>query len=59
MFEQQRYSPSGLVSKMWADAEWDERPVANQGTARWFLADGPSLWGLAQRIHSEEGEGEA
>ncbi|MFI0729769.1 AIPR family protein [Streptomyces sp. NPDC021225] len=55
-YDEQLYSPSGLVSKMWADAEWDDRPVANQGTARWFLADGRSLWDLAQRIHSEEDE---
>ncbi|MFB7739483.1 hypothetical protein ACFC08_35065 [Streptomyces sp. NPDC056112] len=55
-YDEQQYSPSGLVSKMWADAEWDDRPVANQGTARWFLAGGRSLWDLAQRIHSEEDE---
>ncbi|MHB9859334.1 AIPR family protein [Streptomyces sp. YIM S03343] len=55
-YDEQRYSPSGLVSKMWADAGWDERPVSNQGTARWLRSDGLSLWDLAQRIHSEEGE---
>ncbi|MFI6285518.1 AIPR family protein [Streptomyces sp. NPDC051018] len=55
-YDEQQYSPSGLVSKMWADAEWDDRPVANQGTARWFPAEGRSLWNLAQRIHSEEDE---
>ncbi|MFI1886897.1 AIPR family protein [Streptomyces jumonjinensis] len=61
-YDEQQYSPSGLVSKMWADAEWDDRPVANQGTARWFLTDGHNLWDLAQRIHSEmdeEGEDES
>ncbi|MFL4907048.1 AIPR family protein [Streptomyces sp. MMS24-I2-30] len=62
-YDEQQYSPSGLVSKMWADAGWDDRPVANQGTVRWFRSDGLSLWDLAQRIHSEEaeseGEGEA
>ncbi|WP_431999519.1 AIPR family protein [Streptomyces sioyaensis] len=55
-YDEQQYSPSGLVSKMWADADWDERPVANQGTARWYQSDGLSLWDLAQRIHSEEAE---
>ncbi|MFD8550489.1 AIPR family protein [Streptomyces fradiae] len=55
-YDEQRYSPSGLVSKMWADAEWDDRPVSNQGTARWFVTDGRSLWDLAQRIHNEDGE---
>ncbi|MFE9172792.1 AIPR family protein [Streptomyces kebangsaanensis] len=57
-YDEQQYSPSGLVSKMWADADWDERPVANQGTARWFRSDDRSLWDLAQRIHGEEGEDE-
>lgn len=58
-YDEQQYSPSGLVSKMWADADWDERPVANQGTARWYQSDGLSLWDLAQRIHSEEAEDES
>ncbi|WP_330176080.1 AIPR family protein [Streptomyces sp. NBC_01498] len=57
-YDQQQYSPSGLVSKMWADADWDDRPVANQGTARWFPSEDLSLWNLAQRIHKEEAEGE-
>ncbi|WP_433729607.1 AIPR family protein [Nocardia sp. CA-129566] len=55
-YDEQQYSPSGLVSKMWWDAGWDERPVANQGTMRWLLPDGRSLWDLAQLIHSEEDE---
>ncbi|MFE2043776.1 AIPR family protein [Streptomyces sp. NPDC059477] len=57
-YDQQQYSPSGLVSKMWADAGWDDRPVANQGTVRWFQLDGLSLWDLAKRIYSEEDEAE-
>ncbi|MFD8246699.1 hypothetical protein [Nocardia sp. NPDC059691] len=55
-YDEQQYSPSGLVSKMWWDAGWDDRPVANQGTMRWLLGDGRSLWDLAQLIHSEEDE---
>jgi hypothetical protein len=55
-YDEQRYSPTGLVSKMREDAGWDERPVSNQGTAHWFQSDGRSLWNLAQRIHSEEDE---
>ncbi|MGQ4517119.1 AIPR family protein [Streptomyces sp. DW26H14] len=58
-YDEQQYSPSGLVSKMWADADWGDRPVANQGTARWFQAEGLSLWDLAQRIHNEEDEDES
>ncbi|CAL9273731.1 hypothetical protein SUDANB5_02189 [Streptomyces sp. SudanB5_2050] len=55
-YDKQQYAPSGLVSKMWADADWDERPVSNQGTARWCIPDGRSLWDLAQRIHRAEAE---
>ncbi|MFF0297618.1 AIPR family protein [Kitasatospora sp. NPDC004614] len=56
-YDQQRYSPSGLVSKMWWEAGWDERPVSNQGTARWFRADARSLVGLAEEIlDAESGE---
>ncbi|WP_428934484.1 AIPR family protein [Streptomyces sp. ACT015] len=58
-YDEQQYSPSGLVSKMWADADWADRPVANQGTARWFTSDDLSLWNLVQRIHSEEAEEDA
>lgn len=58
-YDEQRYSPTGLVSKMWADADWDERPVSNQGTARWFRSDGLSLWDLAQRIHNDEAEADS
>lgn len=54
-YDEQRYSPSGLVSKMWEAAEWDDRPVANQGTARWYRGD-TSLWEMVQRIHAEEEE---
>jgi hypothetical protein len=55
-YDETQYSPSGLVSKMWADGNWDDRPVSNQGTARWYQSDGLSLWDLAQRIHGEDAE---
>ncbi|MGI5136937.1 AIPR family protein [Streptomyces sp. CA-106110] len=55
-YDKLQYSPSGLVSKMWWEAGWDERPVANQGTVRWLIADGKSLWDLAQGIHAQENE---
>ncbi|WP_458691334.1 AIPR family protein [Nocardia tengchongensis] len=53
-YDSKQYSASGLVSKMWADAGWDDRPVSNQGTMRWLLHGGQSLWDLAQRIHRED-----
>ncbi|WP_199853895.1 AIPR family protein [Plantactinospora sp. BB1] len=44
-----QYSPSGLISLMWESAKWQERPVANQGTARWAIATGETLAELAWR----------
>ncbi|WP_311137765.1 hypothetical protein [Streptomyces sp. I6] len=43
----ERYSPSGLITHMWELAGWAERPVANQGTARWTTKDGTTLADLA------------
>lgn len=48
-----QYSPSGLISHMWELAEWKERPVANQGTARWETRNGESLATLAWRALEE------
>ena len=48
-----QYSPSGLVSHIWELAQWEERPVANQGTARWVTGSGESLADLAWRILEE------
>ncbi|MEV0010597.1 AIPR family protein [Streptomyces sp. NPDC047973] len=44
------YSPSGLIARMWELADWEGRPVANQGTARWATQDGTTLAILAQRL---------
>ncbi|MFI1997084.1 hypothetical protein, partial [Actinoplanes sp. NPDC020271] len=46
----QRYSPSGLISHMWELAGWENRPVANQGTARWRTSSGETLAELAWRV---------
>ncbi|MFE7524113.1 AIPR family protein [Kitasatospora sp. NPDC057542] len=48
-----QYSPSGLITRMWELAEWEQRPVANQGTARWVTATGETLADLAWRILGE------
>ncbi|MGC8918047.1 AIPR family protein [Streptomyces sp. PG2] len=42
-----QYSPSGLITRMWELAQWEKRPVANQGTARWTVATGETLADLA------------
>lgn len=49
----QQYSPSGLISYMWELAQWAERPVANQGTARWVTESGETLADLAWRVLGE------
>ena len=45
-----RYSPSGLVQRMWELAGWAKAPVAVQGPSRWFLSGEGSLWDLAREI---------
>ncbi|TSB26621.1 AIPR family protein [Streptomyces benahoarensis] len=45
-----QYSPSGLITRMWELAEWAERPVANQGTARWSTMSGETLAEVAWRV---------
>ncbi|MFC9159185.1 AIPR family protein [Streptomyces bauhiniae] len=50
------YSPSGLIARMWELAEWDGRPVSNQGTARWATQEGETLAVLARRILDGMGE---
>ncbi|WP_405936125.1 AIPR family protein [Streptomyces sp. NBC_00726] len=53
------YSPSGLVARMFELAEWEERPVSNQGTARWATQDGETLSELAGRLLDALEGGEA
>ncbi|GAA1233021.1 hypothetical protein GCM10009676_15370 [Prauserella halophila] len=47
------YSPSGLISRMWELAGWDEHPVAVQGTARWATRSGDTLADLAWKALRE------
>ncbi|MEV0782203.1 AIPR family protein [Streptomyces sp. NPDC050423] len=44
------YSPSGLIARMWELADWEGRPVSNQGTARWATQEGETLAILARRL---------
>ncbi|MCX4388834.1 AIPR family protein [Micromonospora peucetia] len=53
-----RYSPSGLVQKMWRLAEWNKAPVAAQGPARWCVAEGKSLWRLALDTRNDDDLGD-
>lgn len=53
-----RYSPSGLVERMWDLAGWDARPVAVQGPSRWIaLSEKVSLWELALAVLRERESG--
>ncbi|MFJ3925940.1 AIPR family protein [Streptomyces sp. NPDC090022] len=45
-----RYSPSGLVVHIWAEAGWRTAPVAVQGTSRWILPGEGSLDELARAV---------
>lgn len=45
-----RYSPSGLVKRMWALAGWAKAPVAAQGPSRWYVPGEGSLWELALEV---------
>lgn len=47
-FDGKRYSPSGLVMKMYALAEWSGAPAAVQGPTRWHLGEEGSLAQLAR-----------
>ncbi|MEU0854557.1 AIPR family protein [Streptomyces griseofuscus] len=46
----QRYSPSGLVLRIWESAEWVEQPAAVQGTTRWYLPGEGTLADLASAL---------
>ncbi|MFF3653208.1 AIPR family protein [Streptomyces sp. NPDC002181] len=52
-----RYSPSGLVMRIWEEAQWTEAPAAVQGTRCWFVPGQGSLVDLVAEIHSETAAG--
>ncbi|WP_196217880.1 hypothetical protein [Streptomyces blattellae] len=44
---------------MWELAEWEDRPVSNQGPARWLTPDGATLADLAWQLLADlEGDGD-
>lgn len=49
-----RYSPTGLVMKMYALANWAGAPVAVQGPTRWFIQGEGSLVRIARALANEE-----
>lgn len=52
------YSASGLVTRIWELAGWEEAPIAVQGPARWVLDGHRNLWQVAKEwLDSQEEEG--
>lgn len=45
-----RYTPTGLVKRIWKEAGWTAMPVSVQGPSRWHLPGEGSLWDLAKAI---------
>jgi hypothetical protein len=52
-YDGQRYSPTGLVTRIWDLAGWTGQPVAVQGTAQWHVAGEGSLAGIAKAIRDD------
>ncbi|MEV7211883.1 AIPR family protein [Kitasatospora cineracea] len=48
--DQQRYSPTGLTSRIWQEAQWAEQPVAVRGTKNWYLPGEGTLAELADEL---------
>ena len=55
-YDGNRYSPSGLVTKIWELSGWPDPPEAVRGPSQWYLPDEGSLWELAKEIQDAEQE---
>lgn len=51
------YSASGLVTRIWELAGWEEAPIAVQGPARWVLDGRRNLWQVAKEWLDAQEEG--
>ncbi|WP_030754600.1 AIPR family protein [Streptomyces griseus] len=52
-----RYSPSGLVMRIWQEAAWAEAPVAVQGPRCWVLPGEGTLAELAEALLADDEAG--
>jgi hypothetical protein len=52
-YDGQRYSPTGLVTRIWTLAGWAGRPVAVQGTVQWYVPGEGSLADIAKAIQED------
>ncbi|HEX3965129.1 MAG TPA: AIPR family protein [Trebonia sp.] len=53
-YDGQRYSPTGLVTKIWESSGWPDHPVAVQGPTQWHVPGEGSLWDIAKTIQDDE-----
>jgi hypothetical protein len=52
-YDGQRYSPSGLVTKIWELSGWPDHPVSVQGPSQWVVPGKGTLWEMAKVIQDE------
>ncbi|WNO73090.1 AIPR family protein [Streptomyces sp. AM8-1-1] len=48
--DQQAYTPSGLLRRIWSEAGWDQAPSAVQGSRYWVVPDEGSLADMAEAL---------
>lgn len=52
--DEQRYSPTGLVFRIWEEARWAEHPAAVAGTRSWYVPGEGTLADLASELLADE-----
>ncbi|WP_030925952.1 AIPR family protein [Streptomyces sp. NRRL B-24720] len=52
--DEQRYSPTGLVFRIWEEAHWAEHPVAVAGPRSWYVPGEGTLADLASELLADE-----
>ncbi|WP_440105553.1 AIPR family protein [Streptosporangium sp. H16] len=55
-YDGKQYSASGLVQRIWDLSGYEDSPVSVQGTGRWTVENGLSLWNLAVQLFAEAEE---
>lgn len=55
-YDEDRYSATGLVQRIWELAGYEDAPVSVQGPDRWKFESGLSLWDLAVQLFNEDAE---
>lgn len=52
-YDGQRYSPSGLTTKIWELSGWPDHPISVQGPSQWAIPGKGTLWEMAKAIQDE------